>query len=240
MSIAPKRAFVVGHPIAHSHSPLIHRYWLDRHGIAGSYERIDVAPEAFADFLKELADNGYAGGNVTINTSTFVHSVTGGTYRLQISLIDPNGDAVTVLTQDFIVAAGADDTRIANPTYPLANASGIYTVQAQLFWLDPNQGNFPVQQDIAIAQFTHTVGVGASDFNNDSDGDGLLDDAELTLGTQPNDADTDDDGTSDGAEVGLNVATPVDSDGDGVINALESALLDGDNDGVPCERQWCN
>ena len=33
---APK-AFVVGWPIAHSRSPLIHRFWLKRHGIDGDY-----------------------------------------------------------------------------------------------------------------------------------------------------------------------------------------------------------
>jgi hypothetical protein len=87
-----------------------------------------------------------AAGNVTINTSTSVHSISGGNYRLQISLIAPNGDAITVLSEDFAVAAGADVTRTANPVYPLANASGTYTVQAQLFWLDPAQSNFPVQQ----------------------------------------------------------------------------------------------
>ena len=39
------KAFVAGHPIAHSRSPLIHGHWLAEHGIAGSYERIDVAPD---------------------------------------------------------------------------------------------------------------------------------------------------------------------------------------------------
>lgn len=180
----------------------------------------------------QITGTSVAGSTVTINTSTFVHSITGGNYRLQISLIDPTGDAVTVLTQNFAVAAGADDTRLANPTYPLARASGVYTVQAQLFWLDPNQGNFPVQQDIATAQFTHTTGVGAGNFANDSDGDGLLDGAESTLGTNPNNSDTDGDGVSDGAEVGPNLASPIDTDGDGIINALESSLLDTDGDGV--------
>ena len=173
-----------------------------------------------------------AAGNVTINTSTSVHSISGGTYRLQISLIDPNNDAVTVLTQDFTAVAGADTTLTANPVYPLSSVSGTYTIQAQLFWLDPNQGGFPVQQDIAIAQFTHTVGVGASNFNNDSDGDGLLDNSETALGTDMNDADTDNDGTADGAEVGPNVNSPIDTDGDGIINALESSIVDTDGDGV--------
>jgi shikimate dehydrogenase len=60
------KAFVVGHPINHSRSPLIHGTWLKEHGIAGSYERIDVAPEDFPHFLKTFADRGFAGGNVTI------------------------------------------------------------------------------------------------------------------------------------------------------------------------------
>jgi shikimate dehydrogenase len=60
------RAFVVGHPIGHSRSPLIHGHWLHEHGIAGSYERIDVSPEAFPAFLASLRENGFAGGNVTI------------------------------------------------------------------------------------------------------------------------------------------------------------------------------
>ncbi|HZY68268.1 MAG TPA: shikimate dehydrogenase [Devosia sp.] len=61
-----KRAFVVGHPISHSRSPLIHGHWLRAHGIDGSYEAVDVAPEAFADFLLRLRGGEFVGGNVTI------------------------------------------------------------------------------------------------------------------------------------------------------------------------------
>ena len=70
-----RRAFVVGHPIAHSRSPLIHGHWLDVHGIAGSYERIDVTPADFADFVKNLAGSGYAGGNVTIPHKEAAHAL---------------------------------------------------------------------------------------------------------------------------------------------------------------------
>lgn len=62
------RAFVVGYPIKHSRSPLIHGYWLRTLGIAGSYEKVEVSPEAFADFINGLkrADLPFCGGNVTI------------------------------------------------------------------------------------------------------------------------------------------------------------------------------
>jgi shikimate dehydrogenase len=60
------KAFVVGHPIRHSRSPLIHGHWLAEHGLAGSYERVDVAPEDFEPFFRGFAERGFRGGNVTI------------------------------------------------------------------------------------------------------------------------------------------------------------------------------
>ena len=55
----------------------------------------------------------------------------------------------------------------------------------------------------------------------DSDGDGIPDDVEVVIGTDPNDADSDDDGLSDGAE---------DQDGDGVLDDGETDPLDADTD----------
>jgi len=63
---AGSKAFVVGHPIAHSRSPLIHGYWLETLGLEGSYERIDVRPDAIEAFLRGLPRSGFAGGNVTL------------------------------------------------------------------------------------------------------------------------------------------------------------------------------
>ncbi len=65
MSPAP-RAFVIGHPIAHSRSPLIHNHWLKRYDLPGSYEKIDVAPEDLDTFVAGLRAAGFAGGNVTV------------------------------------------------------------------------------------------------------------------------------------------------------------------------------
>lgn len=61
-----RKAFVIGHPIIHSRSPLIHGQWLEEHGIDGSYEAIDVAPEALPVFFERLRRGEFAGGNVTI------------------------------------------------------------------------------------------------------------------------------------------------------------------------------
>ena len=60
------RAFVIGDPITHSRSPLIHGHWLRHHHIAGSYEAIHVKQHELAGFLKSLAPQGFVGGNVTV------------------------------------------------------------------------------------------------------------------------------------------------------------------------------
>ena len=60
------KAFVIGHPINHSRSPLIHGTWLAEHGIDGSYEAIDVAPSELPVFFERLRYGEFAGGNVTI------------------------------------------------------------------------------------------------------------------------------------------------------------------------------
>ncbi|MBB5754105.1 shikimate dehydrogenase [Prosthecomicrobium pneumaticum] len=59
-------AFVVGWPIAHSRSPIIHRHWLAEHGIAGDYLRLPVPPDEIGGFLRGLAEGPYRGGNVTV------------------------------------------------------------------------------------------------------------------------------------------------------------------------------
>ena len=60
------KAFVIGHPINHSRSPLIHGTWLKQLGIDGSYEAIDVAPAELPAFFERLRSGEFAGGNVTI------------------------------------------------------------------------------------------------------------------------------------------------------------------------------
>jgi shikimate dehydrogenase len=61
-----KAACVIGWPVAHSRSPLIHNYWIKEHGLHAEYRREAVPPEAFAEFLPQLEQRGYVGANVTV------------------------------------------------------------------------------------------------------------------------------------------------------------------------------
>lgn len=61
-----KRACVIGWPVGHSRSPLIHGHWLRTYAIEGSYEKIAVEPRDLASFLGNLQARGFAGCNVTL------------------------------------------------------------------------------------------------------------------------------------------------------------------------------
>jgi shikimate dehydrogenase len=62
----PPRAGVVGWPIEHSRSPMIHRYWLKQLGIAGSYEKFAVRPGEFLEFAARIREGELVGANVTV------------------------------------------------------------------------------------------------------------------------------------------------------------------------------
>ncbi len=61
-----KLAGVMGWPVGHSLSPILHGYWLQSLGIDGAYVPLPVKPEDFASALRTLAKLGFAGANVTI------------------------------------------------------------------------------------------------------------------------------------------------------------------------------
>ncbi len=62
----PRQALIIGHPVKHARSPLVHAFWLSEHGLAGTYERADVLPGQVGAFLKALPARGFSGGNVTV------------------------------------------------------------------------------------------------------------------------------------------------------------------------------
>jgi shikimate dehydrogenase len=66
MSVTIPRACVMGHPVAHSRSPMLHGYWLKSLGVTGAYDLRDVTAPDFPAFLRDLRQTGYVGGNITV------------------------------------------------------------------------------------------------------------------------------------------------------------------------------
>ena len=63
---SPPKACVIGWPVNHSRSPLIHGHWLKKHGIAGSYEKREIPPDGLEQFIKSVRLGDYVGCNVTL------------------------------------------------------------------------------------------------------------------------------------------------------------------------------
>lgn len=62
----PTLAGVIGYPISHSKSPIIHEYWLRKHDVVGHYVPLEVARLDFLEVLKMIPKIGFKGVNVTI------------------------------------------------------------------------------------------------------------------------------------------------------------------------------
>jgi shikimate dehydrogenase len=80
-------AEVIGDPIAHSKSPIIHGFWLDALELEGSYRAHHVAPEGLATYFAErTADPDWRGCNVTLphKQAVFDHIADPGDVRKTI------------------------------------------------------------------------------------------------------------------------------------------------------------
>jgi shikimate dehydrogenase len=61
-----KRAGIIGWPLSHSLSPLLHGYWLKQYGVDGEFQRLPARPEEFAGVVEKARKDGFAGLNVTV------------------------------------------------------------------------------------------------------------------------------------------------------------------------------
>ncbi len=59
-------AGVMGWPVAHSRSPVIHKHWIAQYGLQGTYVQLPVMPERLEDAIRGLPALGFAGCNVTV------------------------------------------------------------------------------------------------------------------------------------------------------------------------------
>lgn len=59
-------AGVMGWPVAHSRSPVLHNHWIKHYGLKGAYVLLPVQPDQLVDAIKGLRALGFAGCNLTI------------------------------------------------------------------------------------------------------------------------------------------------------------------------------
>ncbi|HMH19055.1 MAG TPA: shikimate dehydrogenase [Burkholderiales bacterium] len=59
-------AGVMGWPVMHSRSPMLHNYWFKQHSLTGTYVPLAIRPEGLAAALRALHPLGFSGCNLTI------------------------------------------------------------------------------------------------------------------------------------------------------------------------------
>jgi hypothetical protein len=97
----------------------------------------------------------------------------------------------------------------------------------------------PGPQDTGDPDDTGDTGEDTGTVDDDRDDDGLTNDEEDALGTDPDNADSDSDGLSDGDEVSLGTdPTSEDTDGDGYSDGEETTTDPTDPDSHPYAGGW--
>ena len=112
----PPSAGVMGWPVAHSKSPLIHRFWLGKLGIDGDYGRFPVEPSFLGDAIRAVPAIGLRGVNITVPHKTEVISC--------LDRIDPVAASIgavnTVVVEDWqLVGYNTDARGFIEPLLPL-------------------------------------------------------------------------------------------------------------------------
>ena len=91
-------AGVIGWPVAHSKSPLIHRFWLAKLGIDGDYSRFAVHPDNLGDAIRALPKLGLRGVNVTVPHKVAVMA--------HLDAVDPDALAIGAVNTLIVAADG--------------------------------------------------------------------------------------------------------------------------------------
>lgn len=159
----------------------------------------NAAPKAVADSATVLA-----GASVTIDALANDTDTDNDTLSIE-SVLDAAHGSVSIVSNKLVYTADASYVGMDSFSYVVADGKG--------------------GKGTGIISIT----INAKPTTLDSDADGLTDTQEQTLGTNPASADSDADGIPDKTEVGADLTKPVDTDGDGKINALDK---DDDNDGI--------
>ncbi|HEU0045507.1 shikimate dehydrogenase [Sphingomonas sp.] len=134
-------AEVIGDPIAHSKSPLIHGFWLDALGIQARYGRVHVSPEELPAYLaRSRADPDWRGCNVTLPHKVAVMDLVDdpGAVRASIGAMNtllrqPDGSVIGTNTDAGGFAAPIAELDLAGQHVTVVGAGG--AARAVLFAL---------------------------------------------------------------------------------------------------------
>ncbi len=60
------KLFVIGKPVKHSKSPIIHNFWIEKYSLNASYNKLEVNKTDISDLIQEVREGKIQGFNVTV------------------------------------------------------------------------------------------------------------------------------------------------------------------------------
>ncbi|MEO9479298.1 MAG: Ig-like domain-containing protein [Maribacter dokdonensis] len=153
--------------------------------------------------------------------------------------IDPVLTGNASANESLVIELDTDGDGLTDVTYTvIADANGEWSLDTGM--ATPTSGNFPVLTDedvieIIVTDASGNSGNGTVTISEDSDNDGLTNNEESDLGTDPNNPDSDGDGIVDGEEVLVDNTDPL-NDCDHV-DGMPLGASDCDNDGLTTEEE---
>jgi shikimate dehydrogenase len=96
---AARLAGIMGWPVAHSRSPVLHGFWLDEAGIDGAYVPLPVKPDRIAEALRALPVLGFRGCNLTIPHKQSALAV--------VDRVDPQARSIGAVNTVIVAADGS-------------------------------------------------------------------------------------------------------------------------------------
>ena len=57
---------IIGNPIKHSLSPVLHKYWFKKYDINADYSILEATDKNLPDIIKKIKEGDYSGINVTL------------------------------------------------------------------------------------------------------------------------------------------------------------------------------
>ena len=110
--MATDRTAVIGFPVDHSLSPIIHNHWIKELGLdTKPYEKINVDPNKFEEQINNLKAEGYGGLNVTVPLKELAYRISDETSNVSKKLRSAN---TLTLSPDKINADNTDAVGFIN------------------------------------------------------------------------------------------------------------------------------
>ena len=184
--------------------------------LTGSFDLDNKIPSITNTSSLTIADGQTTGSSVTADEQV-IYSITGGADQANVTINQQTG-AIGISPAPQLNNATDDDN------------DGIYEIEVTITDGVGYTSSSTLQIVVVEAPNPVIPFIDTNLLTDDNDGDGLTDDQEVALGTDPNNPDTDNDGISDFEDAfPLNGNKGVDTDGDGIPDSSDN---DDDNDGV--------